>query len=447
MLSKLIKIKITPKIYKVLPKEPGIYIFRNIKGTPLYIGKSTNISSRVKSYFSLQLSSKTKKMVSEADWLSTIRVNSELEALLLEAKLVRKYQPFFNSQLKDDKNPIYIRITKEKYPQILTARKIERNEKNLAFFGPFPSSTNVTYVLKLIRRIFPYSQHKVGKRGCLYSQIGLCVPCPSVIDDEKDLGIKNDLYKKYIKNISYLRKILSGKLISVRNSLEAKMIKLSKRENFEEALKLRDQIKMLDYITQPVTHISEFLKNPNFLDDIREEERLSLQKLLNNFELPNLNSSLRRVECFDIAHLSGSFPTASMVTFIDGEPDKSLYRHFKIRSTKKADDISSLAEVVRRRKLHFADWGIPDLIIVDGGKGQVSTFWYSLKDHSIPVVGLAKRFETLVIPTFSNGKLSFSEKKVKGPALYFLQRVRNEAHRFARRYHHKLLQASLIPKN
>ena len=445
------KIKITKKIYNDLSQDPGVYIFWDKKQKPLYIGKSSNIKKRVQSYFSLTLSPKTSQMMSEANFISTIRVMSELEALLLEAKLVRKFQTKFNSQLKDDKHPLYIRITRELYPQVLTARKIDSREGNISFFGPFPSSAKVKNVLRLLRRIFPFAQHKVGNRGCLFSQIGLCVPCPSVIDKENDPKLKNLLRKKYRKNIFYIRQILSGKLLSVRTSLERQMILHSQKENFEAASKVRDQVQMLNYITQPIISVNEFLLNPNLVDDVRDEERLSLQRILSDFNVQNTSNNIRRIECFDVAHITGVRPTASMVTLVDGEPDKSLYRHFRIhlpagKAGQKMgqDDISSLQEIARRRKLHFADWGIPDLILVDGGKAQVGTFWNELKDHKIPILGLAKRFETLVIPHFEEGKLKFYEKRLNGPALNLLQRIRNEAHRFARRYHHKLLQKDLL---
>ena len=153
---------------------------------------------------------------------------------------------------------------------------------------------------------------------------------------------------------------------------------------------------------------------------------------------------IRRIECYDVAHLQGSEPTASMVTFVDGEPEKNLYRQFKIRQKKGNDDVASLKEVAQRRLKHLSDWGVPDLIIVDGGKGQVGVFHEIFQEHNIPVVGLAKRFESVVIPREDE----FIVRKVpKGNALNLVKRLRDEAHRFARRYHHKLLTKMLIPKD
>ena len=153
-----------------------------------------------------------------------------------------------------------------------------------------------------------------------------------------------------------------------------------------------------------------------------------------------------RIECFDVSHLAGASPTASMVTFINAEPDKNFYRHFRIRQEKGADDISSMREVIKRRSKYLATWGIPNLIVVDGGKTQVSAFYFLLKDFKIPVVGIAKRYETLVIPVGEKSKIRFFEKRLqKGGALNLIQRLRNESHRFARRYHHHLLRKTLLP--
>lgn len=435
---------------KRLPETAGVYIFIDRDGKPIYVGKAINLRARVRSYFSLNLATKTKRMINEAKLYTTYLVGSELEALLLEAKLVKKYKTKYNSSLKDDKHPIYIRITDEKYPRVLTARKSEENPpagaKNLYFLGPFPSTSNVRGVLKLLRRIFPYSQHKLGKRGCLYSQMGLCKPCPNVVESMKDARERKRLNKEYRKNIIYISATLSGRFTFVRSSLERIMNRYSRREEYEAAGLVRDQINRLDYVTQPVTPVDNFLKNPNLLEDIRSEELKALSTFLSKYM--NVKENLVRIECFDVAHLTGIKPTASMVTFIRGEPDKSFYRHFKIRQKKGMSDTDSMREVGIRREKYLSNWGIPDLIIVDGGKAQVGVFRRIFSKHKIPIIGLAKREEKIVITTkrYDLKTHSFLEIKLKrGPAKYLVQRLRDEAHRFARRYHHKLLQKELIP--
>lgn len=379
------------------------------------------------SYFDLHLEPKTEKMVTEADNLTFIEVGSEFEALLLEAKLINTHKPHYNIISKDDKHPLYIRITKEEYPRIITARKIAANEKNIAFFGPFPSTRNVYSVLRSLRRVFPYSDHKLSSRACLYSHIGLCSPCPNEIEKSED---KELLKKKYLRNIRKIKSILSGNIDSVKKELTKEMESLSKKQMYEQASRVRDQIQKLEYITQPRIPTEFYLQNPNLTEDLRQKEILKLKEILDPFFSIQ---TLRRIECFDIAHMAGAYPTASMVVFIDGEADKTEYRHFKIRQTKTQSDYDSMREVASRRARQT--WEKADLIIVDGGLGQVNAFRKIIK--GIPVVGIAKNPDRLII----NEKVKI---KLDSFALRLVQRIRDEAHRFARRYHHKLLSKSLI---
>lgn len=410
----------------------------------IYVGKANNLRRRVGSYLSVNLAAKTSQMVSDVDTFSTIQVGSELEALLLEAHLVKKFQPKYNISLKDDKHALYIKITNEKYPRVQTARKVEEQGKNILFIGPFPSSQSVYEVLKLLRKIFPFAHHSIGKRVCLYAQIGLCSPCPSNIEKLADENEKKILRAKYRKNIRLIKKVLAGQLAYVRNSLEKDMKQKAAKQEFEKAIIVRNQIQKLDYITQPITPIKNFLKNPNLIEDIRDEEVRQLKKLLaEQIFVPKV---LRRIECYDVAHISGKFPTASMVTFINAQPEKKFYRHFKIRQKRGASDTDSLSEVAKRRRKYLKSWGRPDLIIVDGGKGQVSSFTKTFASENIAVVGIAKRTESLIIPVAGDGKKYKQIRLLRGPALFLVQRLRDESHRFARKYHHKLLNKNLITK-
>ncbi len=435
LMEKLPKIKIVPKFYRKLPEGAGIYVFFK-DGLPIYIGKAINLKRRVSSYFDLDLEIKTSKMIGEAQEMSYIQVTSELEALLLEARLIRIYLPKYNIAAKDDKHPLYIQITKETYPRVITARKIAENQKNLAFYGPFPSSRNVRSVLKMLRRIFPYSDHKLGSRACLYSHIGLCHPCPSEIERIKDAQLKNMKRKEYLKNISRVKAVLSAKFDGVRRELTREMEKCSLDEKFEEAGVLRNKINALDYITQPRMPTDFYMQNPNLYEDMRLKEVRELSKILSKCGITIEN--LRRVECFDIAHLAGTKPTASMVTYIDAEADKNFYRHFRIRQKKGGSDVDSLREVMTRRLRHLDDWGIPDLVIVDGSVAQVNTFKkiIYMNKLNIPVVGIAKNPDRLII---GDQKI-----KLEGNVLHLVSRVRDEAHRFARAYHHKLISRSLV---
>jgi excinuclease ABC subunit C len=444
LLKSLPKIQLSTKVYNTFPDSAGVYVFFK-DDYPIYIGKAINLKRRVSSYFDLDLEGKTASMVNEAQELSYIQVGSELEALLLEAKLIRSYMPKYNVAAKDDKHPLYIQITAELYPRVITARKIAEREKNIAFYGPFPSSRNVRSVLRMLRRIFPYSDHKLGKRGCLYSHIGLCDPCPNIIEMAGDKLQMSNLRNQYLKNIKHIRSILDGNITKVRGNLVKEMEELSQNQDFEKAGLIRDQIQKLEYITRPQMPTEFYMQNPNLYEDIRKKEALQLSAVLKKFNISI--PKIERIECFDVAHLAGTSPTASMVTFIKGEPDKNFYRHFRIRQIKSQDDYASMKEVISRRKNHLKDWGKPDLIIVDGGKGQVSVFLRELEGENIPVVGLAKRFETLVIPVKTYGTTALKEYRFpKGAALNLVERIRDEAHRFARAYHHKLISRNLIQK-
>jgi len=431
------KISKNKKNVSSIPEESGVYQFRDENNDIIYVGKAINLRSRIRSYFSQKLERKTAAMVNSARYISYITVRSEIEALLLEAKLVRKYKPKYNIELRDDKSPLYIGITKEEYPRVITLRQTQLEDVKLKkIFGPFVNSTAPKSVLKRFRRVVPYCTHKPGKRACVYSQIGLCNPCSSVINSIDDPQLKKELKSLYAKNIAKLSRMLSGQIRTVKKDLQKQLEDFSKNEEFESAKEILEQIKQIDYVLTDIEPASSYITNPNLVEDIYQKELDTLNGLIaSHFTIKNLT----RIECYDVAHIAGSHPTASMVTFIGGKPDKSLYRQFKVRQTNTSDDFASLKEVLARRRKRFSDWGVPDLIVIDGGKGQLSTIAAFIDE--VPVVGLAKRFETLV---FLNDDGSFTEKRVpKGPALNLLQRMRDEAHRFARRYHHKLVSKSL----
>lgn len=384
-------------------------------------------------------------MMRESYQFSYIQVSSELEALLLESKLVNELQTKFNSQLKDDKHPLYIKITKEIYPRVITVRKRDINDKSL-FFGPFTSAASVKKVLAFIRNVFPFSNHKIGKDACIYNQIGLCNPCPNHIAALAETIEKTRLTNIYRNNIFMIKTFLSGNLGKVMIDLNRKIKTFSDNLDFESANEVLSKIHQIEYITQPITPTNYFLENPNLIEDIRRRELQELSRIINNYY--SLDKNIIRIECYDIAHLSGTYPTASMVTFIDAEPDKNLYRHFRILQKKGNDDISSLREIAQRRLKYLEKWGRPDLIVVDGGKAQLKVFMIELKEIGIPIVALAKREETLIYGFFNKNRINYKSLKLtRGPAKYLLQRVRNEAHRFARRYHFTLIRKMLLYKS
>ena len=440
-ISNLPKIKITKDNFSKLSTNPGVYIFwRNNK--VVYVGKAVNLKKRLSSYLQLKLDPKTSKMISSAESLCYIKVENELEALLLESYLIKKYQPKYNIIAKDDKSPLYIKITKEKYPRVITARKIDEKENEfMSFYGPFPSSKIVKQFLKILRRAFYFSDHKITKKPCIYSQIGLCNPCPSLIEQTKDLKQKDDLRKRYISQIKTLDSFLKGNYKQIQNKLYKKMLFYSSKQMFEKANELKKQLDSISYITQPVIMPKFFSDNPNLTEDIRKTELSSLQKILQKISGRKIN--LERIECYDISHISGVSTAASMVVFINAEEDRKNYRHFKIKQKNSRDDLSSLEEVAKRRIKHLETWGKPDLIVVDGGITQTKTFNKIFSLKNIPVIGIAKRFETLIIP--KKNSLEYEKFVLPNvPAKKLIQRIRDEAHRFAQRYHHKMFKKMLL---
>jgi len=348
-------------------------------------------------------------------------VYSEIESLLLEANLIKRYKPKYNLKLTDDKAYPLIRITiKDKYPKVLTARKIENNID--LYFGPFPNSSALRLVLRITRRIFPYvSVNNHPKKVCFYNHIQLC-PCPEILND-----------KSYKKNIKHLVKFLNGKTKTVIKDLEKERNDESRKEHYEQAKKIQKQINAINYITNPIIKPFEYELNPNLKEDLRNEE---IKNIINILSLYNIKlKKLERIECFDISNFSGKNSVGSMVVFENGESKKSLYRRFKILNTiGKPSDYRAIFEVIKRRFKH-QEWNYPDLIIVDGGKPQVSAASLALSKYNIniPIIGLAKKNEEIITENFTIIKINKSSK-----ALHLIMRIRDEAHRFAIAYHKKL---------
>ncbi|MGI8419064.1 MAG: GIY-YIG nuclease family protein [Candidatus Levyibacteriota bacterium] len=469
--------------YSSLPSKAGVYVYLDKSGNVLYVGKAKDLKSRVSSYFvkNAQLGPKTKALVSQVEKISITIVESELEALLLEAFYIKKYDPKYNIRLTDNKSYVKIRITvKDAYPRVLLARRDEYPDS--VYYGPFPSSTAVKLVLKTIRRVFPFvSARNHPKRICLYHHLALC-PCPPMFDSP-------ELKVIYRKNIRGIIRILEGQSKKIMTELEKERDAFSKDENFEKALLIQKKINALSLITAPYHRPFEYDINPNLRVDIRQQEMDGLMEVLNQngFALKNLD----RIECYDISNIQGTNAVGSMVVFEHGEKESSQYRKFKIkrewdtRAKKELpNDFAMMREVLKRRLRHD-EWNTPSLIIVDGGKGQVSSAMTALAECgvSIPLVGLAKREETIVVPRLEG--INSTEKAPEGPqiksyqellevrfmnaerekgktlvvsednftevslpkssgSLHLVQRLRDEAHRFAITYHRKLRSKSAL---
>lgn len=422
-----------------VPHKPGVYIYKDKKGRIIYVGKAIDLYHRVISYFSLAshlsgVNVKINILVSKIASVETIIVESELEALILEANLIKKYLPQYNIRLTDDKDYLYIKVTKEDFPRVLTARKHEI-KGSLKYFGPFPSSRTVKETLKSLRRVFPWCANvHIGsgiiftlpmwkRRACFYYHLGLCPGvCIGKISKEE-----------YRKNIFRLATLLEGRKERLIFNLSQEMARTSKSQKFEEAGKIKKMISGIAYLTQP-NRTSSYLENPNFLEDQKEIALKALQEVLKLPKLPE------RIEGYDISNIAGKEATGSMVVLTNGEIDKDEYRKFKIHLTGQPNDVGMHQEMMRRRLKH-KEWPFPDLIIVDGGRGQARGVQLEIVNCKlkIPLFGLAKRAEWLYPPEGEVIKLPR-----RNPALQLLQKLRDESHRFALHYHRKLRDKNLF---
>lgn len=391
--------------YHLLPKLPGVYLFENDRGEVIYIGKAKSLRDRVSSYFSGPLFPKTAQLVSQIAKINHIVTESEIDALILETNQIQKYLPHFNVNLKDGKTFPYIEITiKDQIPQVHSMHG--KKNPNALYFGPYPTGSDINSLLRFLRRIFPYvSQNHPGNRPCLRSHLGLC-PCQNL--------------KPYKQNLNNLIAFLSGRRQSVKKKLTRQMQELAKNQFFEEAGQIKKQLDQIAWVTAPRTPALEYQINPNLTADRRTKELLDLRRLL---RLP----ALQKIECFDISNTSGQLATAAQVTFVNGEPDKNLYRRYRLK--KLGADTDMMKEIIARRLK--SDIPLPELIVIDGGKEHLQ--W-----APVPVIGLAKRLETIY---YNNKVIQLSKS---APALHLLQRLRDEAHRFSRRYHFLLRRKKML---
>ncbi len=435
---------------KVLPTYPGVYKFFNLEGDVIYVGKAKNLRNRVKSYFRVSVGkdTKTQALVENINDLEYIEVSTELEALILEEKLVKKFQPKYNILLKDDKSFLYIVLRESivsiekrelSFPQVISARKTDLKPTDI-YFGPYPRAEVAKYVLRTLRKIIPFrdctkskfmSYKRMGK-PCLYGHLGLCqAPCTGAVSSK---DYKSDLMK--------IKKFLDGNFKKIILDVHKEMVEESKNENFERAAKLRDIVKKFEYLTINSKKIDLIAENPLLAEDLISE---SLDNLLKN--IPILKDYPERIECYDISNLSGTEATASMTVAINGKLNNSEYRRFKIKFKKTPDDFEMMRETLRRRfkrSLLEDSWRLPNLIILDGGKGQLSAGLSVVEEMKldVPMISIAKREEILIYQ--ENGEFYEVKLPRNDEALKLVQRLRDEAHRFAKKYHHQLRMKKLL---
>ncbi|OGE25659.1 hypothetical protein A3C26_01705 [Candidatus Daviesbacteria bacterium RIFCSPHIGHO2_02_FULL_39_12] len=414
-----------------LSQRPGVYQFKDSLGNILYVGKAINLYHRVASYFSKDVIGRTAELVSRIAGIETIIVESELEALILEANLIKKFLPPFNIRLIDDKDYLYIGLTKEDFPKVKTYRKQDLKVVK-KFWGPFPSSRTVRDTLKQLRRVFPWCSNPPRSasqgetlRVCFYHHLDLCPgACAGQISKED--------YNKILRRFS---NFLDGKKDELIEELTSEMQGYAQKQQFERAQVVKRVIEGVLYLTQ-TQRVKNYLENPNFLEDEKRLALLQLQKDLKLAKLPE------RIEGYDISNIQGEDATGSMVVLTNGEIDKSQYRKFKIHIAGKPNDVGMHKEMMNRRLKH-PEWPLPDLIIVDGGCGQARAVKFEILNlkFEIPVFGLAKNREWLYPPEREAVKLPRRSLSLK-----LLQKLRDESHRFAINYHRKLRDRTMIPE-
>lgn len=423
-----------------LPKEPGVYFHKDAEGNIIYVGKAASLRNRVRQYFQKSRSRdpKTEALVREiydVDWMA---VDSELEALFLEAEMIRRYMPRYNILLRDDKALSYIRIDYDSdYPTVTTTRR--PLDDGARYFGPYTSTAAVRQSLRLLRKVFPFATRRVAgqKRATLHYHLGL------------DPGLEEGrtTLEDYRANLRKLIAMIEGKRKTIERELERDMKRAAKAKDYEAAAKYRNQLFALRNLNKQV-----IFSDKEFQDISKDHALNELVDLLSIGQFP------RRIEGYDISHQQGSDVVASMVVFTNGVSNKAEYRKFKTKLNRN-DDFYNMHETLKRRfsPRNRKAWGLPDLVLIDGGKGQLDAAIRARDEcgyPDMPFIGLAKREEQIVIrKQGTNVTLNTSTLQQLGGFLTesggfvlvnlphntnlvkLLQRIRDESHRFAVSYH------------
>lgn len=419
-----------------IPSRPGVYRYLDGQRKTIYIGKAVNLRSRVFSYWrdSANLSLAKKEMLKKTNKVEWEETETEVEALLLEANLVKKFQPYYNVMLRDDKRFSYIKIsTEEEVPRIFLTRQVDKAGR---YFGPFVSALAVKETLKLIRKIWPYrSCRHLPPKTCLYYRINKC------------LGMCEhpETRKENLKNIRQIIKLLEGGKKAVILEIKKEIKSLEAQENKTEEMAGR-----LEVIKFRLLNLERVLSESRLIS-VAEKYASDVVELAKVLGLPRVPV---RIEGYDISNIFGQSAVGSMVVFANGEPDKNEYRKFKIKlSAGKTNDTLMLKEVLERRFKHSVapstdrldqKWPVPDLLIVDGGKGQLNAAVSILKKYKldIPILSISKgqglRSAQAPDKIFFPGEKQALELSLASPALHIIKRVRDEAHRFAISYYREL---------
>ncbi|MGB7345818.1 MAG: excinuclease ABC subunit UvrC [Pirellulaceae bacterium] len=425
---------------RTFPTTPGVYLMKDAAGVVIYVGKAKNLRSRAGSYFLKAASedARTAPWIGEIADIDFVDCESEVDALLMESRLIKDVQPKHNKDLKDDKTFPYLMITtREEFPRVEVTR--EPRSSGVKLYGPFASAGALRGAIQVLQRIFKFRTCSLDIselderwkwfRPCLLASINQCTaPC--------NLRISKEDYRRDIKR---LQTFLEGGKKKLLNEMQKEMLSASKELDFERAAILRDEINMLQKLDERGELETHAQPEVFYIDP--KKGLTGLRKVLELKETPRI------IEGVDIAHLGGGETVASLVQFIDGLPFKPGYRRYRIKDVKGVDDFRSIYEVVSRRFRRLSDEGesFPDILLIDGGKGQLNAALAAFRDQDITpptLISLAKRDEEIFRPGISE-PLRLSKNAF---ALRLLQYVRDESHRFAQHYHHILRNKSTLDR-
>jgi excinuclease ABC subunit C len=525
----------------VLPDQPGCYLMKDRHGTVIYVGKAKILKNRVRSYFTGSHDGKTQRLVSEIADFEYIVTSSDIEALILEMNLIKKYEPKYNVMLKDDKSYPFIKITAERHPRLLITRKVKKDKGK--YFGPYPNVQAANETKKLLDRIYPLRKcSTLPDRVCLYYHMGQCLaPCVNEVPEETNKQIVDEIVR-----------FLNGGYKEIKEELQEKMLQAAEQLEFERAKEYRDQIAhieatmekqkmtLTDFVDRDVfgyaydkgwmcvqvffirqgklierdvsmfpfyhepeeeflTFLGQFYAKPNHMKpkEILLPETIDKEMAEKLLEIPvvqpkrgkkkelvdlasknasiaikekfylierdeertikaveNLGKILdiptpHRIEAFDNSNIQGTNPVSAMVVFIDGKPEKKEYRKYKIKTVKGPDDYESMREVIRRRYVRVLNeqLPLPDLIIIDGGKGQIAAAKDVLENElglEIPVAGLVKDEKHKTSELMIGDPPEIVPLAHNSQEFYLLQRIQDEVHRFAVTFHRQVRGKSVF---
>lgn len=411
---------------KTLPSAPGVYFHKNAEGEVIYVGKAAVLKNRVRQYFqNTEKDPKTTALVAEIAMTDWLVVDTEMDALFLESEMIKRYMPKWNILLRDDKTVSYVRIDmKSEVPYVTLTRNPEGDDAE--YIGPFYAKKTVNDALRILRKVFPYYIKPYDGKKSLDTDLGL----------NPGIEIGKTTPKEYKKDLKKLIKYLEGGRKTLLTEIEKEMKYAAAEGKYEEAAKLRNQLFGLQELRKRIV-----FSDKEFMDISQDEALKQLKELLNLPEAP------KRIEGYDISHQSGQDVVGSMVVFVNGASDRVEYRKFKLRNQKN-DDTGNLREVLERRMKHD-EWEMPNLIILDGGVGQISAVLDLCKEKNIPVIGRNKSGDhtrnagvTIIIPT--DDKYDEIEINPESHVAKLIARIDEESHRFAITYHRLLKRKNML---